>query len=102
MKRITLKKANEIYNDLKFHKKDDFNRSFVGVYIHDGKIKIGYNNRYGKSDFIHNDEKRLLLIDDELANNLLNDYYKKDAVRVIYDIINDYINYYNERCFLKW
>lgn len=103
IKKITLKKANEIYNDLKFHKNDNsYGYGYVGVYIHNNTVKIGYSNRYGESDFIYNDEKRLLLIDNELATNLLNDYYKKDAVRVIYDIINDYINYYNERCFLIW
>ena len=101
MKRITLKKANEIYNELKFHKKNDVNRSFVGVYIHNNNVRIGYDNRYGKSEFIHNDEKRLLLIDDELANNLLNDYYKKDAVKFIHYVVNDYINYYNEKEGLK-
>ena len=96
MKRISLSKASRIYDELKFHK-NDFNQSFVGIYLHNNDVKIGYSNRFGKSDFIHNNEKRILVIDDELITDLLNDYYKKDAVKIIHDRVNDEINYQNER-----
>ena len=94
MKRISLNKVKQIYDELKFHKVID---SFAGVYLHNDSVKVGYSNNFGKSDFIKRDEPRVLIIDNEEVEELLNDYYKKDAVKVMQYIINDFIDYYNEK-----
>ena len=93
MKKISLKIASDLYDELKFYKKFGDN---VCIYLHDNTVKVGYDNNYGASNFIKNNETRMLVINKYKTSILLEDYYKKDACKIIQALVNEVIEEYKE------
>ena len=89
MKNISLYKASKIYDEVKHHKKLGY---YVCICIHDNEIKVGYSNQYGVSSFIKNDEPRMTIMDEDKLEKILDEYYKKDAVKIILEYVNEAIN----------
>lgn len=88
MKKISLNKASKLYDEIKECK---LFGDFVRIYIHDDEVKIGYSNELGKSDFIRNNEPRILIMNEDKLDELLQDYWKKDAVKIIQEWVNEVI-----------
>lgn len=89
MKEITLTKASKIYDEVRHHKKLGYG---VRVYIHNYEVKVAYSNRFGTSSFVRTNEPKILILDEDKLEEIISDYYKKDATKIIQKWVNEVIN----------
>ena len=90
MKKISMNKAKKIYDEIKECK---LFGDFIRIYIHNDEVKVAYNNELGKSEFL-NSYPKFLVMNEDKVNELLEDYWKKDAIKILYDWINEAIDEY--------
>lgn len=91
MKKISMNKAKKIYDEIKECK---IFGDFIRIYIHNDEVKVGYSNELGKSEFLKSYEPKFLVMNEYKISELLEDYWKKDAVKIIQEWVNESIDEY--------